>query len=295
MDKKTKLKLQKDLQKCAYVGSVAQVEQLLLPHKDNELIKQLYDYLFIFCNYNCNLEVMKYAVNNGADIHIINDICIRYCKASKSSNISDEKWIEMIDYLLKNGVSIHAGNDQCLKENAEVGNIKVVKFLIEKGANIHTNSNYPLRTACKKNNKELISYLLDNNANIHDRDNEAIFNLLSHCDIDLIKLIYEKGVDLYKDPQIVLHTIDEKTFDIFKFLSDNSPINILEEEMVINAIIQLKDIYFIRYALTNGIKSDVFKEIKDNKIEDFIMKWDFNQKLNKEISYKNNINNKAKI
>ena len=295
MDKKAKLKLQQDLQKCAYQGNINQVEKLMFPHKDNELIKELYDYLFIFCNYKCNLEVMKYAVNNGANIHIVDDICIRYCKAWKDSDVTDEKWIEMIDYLLKSGVSIHAGNNQCLKENAEIGNIKVVKFLIEKGANIHADSNYALRIACKKNDKELISYLLDKNANIHDRDNEAIFNLLSHGDIDLIKLIYEKGADLYTETQIILHAIDEKTFDIFKFLSENSPVNILQEERVINAIIQLKDINFIEYALINGVESDVFKEIEDNEIEEFMMKWEFNQKLNEEISHKKSKINKSKI
>ena len=45
--------------------------------------------------------------------------------------------MEVIKYLLENGANIHADNDYALRISAEMGYLEVVKYLIEKGANIH--------------------------------------------------------------------------------------------------------------------------------------------------------------
>ena len=75
-----------------------------------------------------NVEIMKYLIENGADVHARDDYAIRY--SAKNGHI------EVVKYLIDNGADIHACNDFALRYSAANGHLEVVKYLIENGADV---------------------------------------------------------------------------------------------------------------------------------------------------------------
>ena len=79
------------------------------------------------CN---NVEVVKYLIENGADIHADGDYVL-LCS-------SDSGHLEVVKYLIDNGVDIHAWNDLAIIHSAKNEHIELVKYLIENGADVQT-------------------------------------------------------------------------------------------------------------------------------------------------------------
>jgi ankyrin repeat protein len=51
----------------------------------------------------------------------------------------------VVKFLLENGADIHAMDDETLRWSAKNGHIDVVKFLVENGADIHAMNNEALK------------------------------------------------------------------------------------------------------------------------------------------------------
>jgi len=67
--------------------------------------------------------------------------------------------IEIVKYLVENGADIHAYNDEALQLSTKKGHIGVVKFLVENGANIHVNDDIALRWSAENGHTEIVEYL----------------------------------------------------------------------------------------------------------------------------------------
>lgn len=76
-----------------------------------------------------NVEVMKYLIKHGADVHADNDYAIRYSAING--------YLEVVKYLIEHGADVHADNDFALRCSVEMGNLEVVKYLLEQGADVH--------------------------------------------------------------------------------------------------------------------------------------------------------------
>ena len=76
---------------------------------------------------------------------------------------SQEGHIDIVKYLVENGADIHARDELALREASENGHVEVVKFLLENGADIHgrdyLGSDAALREASNNGHVEVVNYL----------------------------------------------------------------------------------------------------------------------------------------
>lgn len=140
-----------------YEGLVILVE--VLKETDFE-IKDKNEALFWFSRRG-NLEVLKYLVENGADIHAAKD--------SALSSAAFNGHLEIVKYLVEHGADIHSEHNRALRWAAERGYLEIVNYLVEHGANIHAKNDYALRKAEKYGHTEVVEYLKEviKNDNTH--------------------------------------------------------------------------------------------------------------------------------
>jgi ankyrin repeat protein len=74
-------------------------------------------------------------------------------KAAKQGNL------EVIKFLIENGANINIYDDLAFRVAAKNGHFEIIKFLVEKGANIHAVDDYPLRWAAKNGHTKVVNYL----------------------------------------------------------------------------------------------------------------------------------------
>ena len=101
---------------------------------------------------NRNLPLMKYLVEQGANIHYNNDEALRWA--------SNNGYLEVVKYLVEQGVDIHAADDYALSNAVYGGHLEVLKYLVEQGADIHARNDWALKNASAKGHIEVIKYFL---------------------------------------------------------------------------------------------------------------------------------------
>lgn len=78
--------------------------------------------------------------------------------------------LDIVKYLVENGANINASEiwftTHPLRWASYKGHLDVVKYLIEKGANIHAKNEFSLIHAYTNNHFDVIKYLIDHGANI---------------------------------------------------------------------------------------------------------------------------------
>ncbi|MNY42078.1 Ankyrin repeat protein [compost metagenome] len=75
-----------------------------------------------------HLEVVKFLLEQGADIHAESNKALRFAAI--------EGCLDVVKYLVEQGADIHAQNEGALQTAAQRGHIEVVKCLVEQGAPI---------------------------------------------------------------------------------------------------------------------------------------------------------------
>ena len=117
----------------------------------SELDKQL-----IEASEKGRLDVVKYLVENGADIHAQDDCALRWS--------AERGHLEVVRLLLENGADVHTRNNYALGWSAYYGNFEVVRLLLENGADVHANDDYALRWSAENGHLEVVRLLLENGA-----------------------------------------------------------------------------------------------------------------------------------
>jgi hypothetical protein len=118
-----------------------------------------------------DLTVFKELVENGANIHALNDSALRYA--------SFNGLLDIVKFLVEQGADIHVFGDEALRHASGNGHLEVVKFLVEQGADIHAMNDYALQNASKYGHLEVVKYLVENGADIH-ADNDYALQLASN-------------------------------------------------------------------------------------------------------------------
>jgi ankyrin repeat protein len=67
--------------------------------------------------------------------------------------------LELVKYCLREGANIHAQNDFALRWASQNGHIEVVKYLVSQGADIHTFDDLALQWASENGHIEVVKYL----------------------------------------------------------------------------------------------------------------------------------------
>lgn len=71
-----------------------------------------------------------------------------------------EGQLEVVKYLVSIGANIHTNNEEALKWSAWIGNIEIVKYLVSLGADIHENNEEALKCSIYNQHIEVTEYLI---------------------------------------------------------------------------------------------------------------------------------------
>jgi len=118
-----------------------------------------------------NLEIVKlYLEKHNPSIE----------EKNKSLKKSVKKgFLNIFKYLIENGADIHTDNDYAFKKSVKKGYFNIFKYLIENGVDIHTDNDYALRTSVKKGRGKFIEYLSNNGVKV-EQDKQINFCFLRH-------------------------------------------------------------------------------------------------------------------
>ena len=165
--------------------------------------------------YYGHLDVVKYFVEKGADIHANAEEALRWS--------AREGHLDVVKYLTEQGADIHAHSEEALQWSAEHGYLSVVKYLIEKGANVHANSKCVLEICGRHGYLEIIKFLVDKNLHI-DTVNAPKHNVQTN----VFKFMMEKnayiktGLDSYEHFDIIKFIGPGAHFNSFKFIKSTA-------------------------------------------------------------------------
>jgi len=115
------------------------------------------DFALGWSSFGGHLEVVKYLVSVGANIHADNAHALRWS--------AENGHLEVVKFLVSIGANIHADDDFAFRWSAENGHLEVVKYLVNIGANIHAYDDYALRWSTTNGHPEVIEYLTSYCAN----------------------------------------------------------------------------------------------------------------------------------
>ena len=142
----------------------------------NMFFKKRIDTALIYASSNGRLEVVKFLLENGGDIHTNEENGANVY----AQNDSPLQWasynghLEVVKLLLENGAKVNARNDSALSMASSRGHLEVVKLLLENGANVHAQNDNPLQWASTNGHLEVVRLLLKNGANVHAQDDSAL-------------------------------------------------------------------------------------------------------------------------
>ena len=160
-----------------------------------------------------HLDIVKYLIDNGANLHDENDCALRFS--------AEHGHLSIVKYLIENGADIHANDDYALKLSAQCGYLNVVEYLIENGANIHAGNDYPLRWSAYDGHLDVVKYLMEKGADIHAANDFALLLSASRGHLHIVKYLIENGANLHADNLLLRTTARNGHLHIVKYLIGN--------------------------------------------------------------------------
>lgn len=131
-----------------------------------------------------NFKRVKSLVENKASV---DGNCVSLASQNGHRNI--------VRYLIDNKADIHSGNDLCISSASEHGNINLVKYLVEQKADIRVNNNLSLILACINGHLEMVKYLVENKADVHARQEQPI-RLACTNNLNIVSYLVANGADI---------------------------------------------------------------------------------------------------
>lgn len=176
-----------------YIAGVPQIQYEIFKDVSKKIIKNdkeefliNYEKLLYEAAKRGELELVKEAIKKGVDIHKFNEITLTYASGGGH--------LEILKYLVALGANIHA-NNQILRWASEKGHLEVVKYLVELGVNIHFNNDAALRSASAGGHLDIVKYLEGLGANIHANNDDALRSASQNGRLNVIKYLLSKGAN----------------------------------------------------------------------------------------------------
>ena len=129
---------------------------------DNELAEYFLLQSAVMAN---EFSLVKYALQRKFDIDEVSEMLP--WAVSKGN-------LEITKYLLDRGADIHMANDRSLIAAVILNNFDILKLLIKRGANIHSEDDYPLIVASKFGHLHIVKYLIENGADVTAQNYQAL-------------------------------------------------------------------------------------------------------------------------
>jgi ankyrin repeat protein len=138
----------------------------------------------LWASYQSNVQVIKFFIDSGTDITIVLE------RSSATGNLS------MVKYLVENGANIHACCDYALRYSSKNGHLPVVKYLIEKGADVHAFCGEALLWAAESGHLSIVKHLIEKGADINSFC-EALLYAAENGHLSVVEFLVEKGADIH--------------------------------------------------------------------------------------------------
>ena len=101
----------------------------------------------------------------------------------------DKGFLFGVKYALENGANVHTIDDYALRWASQNGHYDIVKLLLDYGADIHTDNDEALRWAAYEGHYDVIKLLLENGADIHAQNDAALRHAEYNGHTDVVELL----------------------------------------------------------------------------------------------------------
>lgn len=236
-----------------------EIMSVILNKMTDEKIKTEYLNTVLLNNVKSNFEIIKFAIDNGADIaadnyyilnlylkaghlqlikYLIEEKGIKFYKKYNSLSVCAETYqYELMKYLIEKGANINQDDYYILKHCCEKGNYEMVKYLVGKGADIHKNNDIYLRKAVMKGHLEIVKFLIENGANVTAIDKYTLKYILLDDNIEMLELLIQKGlnINIFDDSclkNILKQCLSMYSFTAAKFLIENGVVLGINKELL---------------------------------------------------------------
>lgn len=134
-----------------------------------------------------DLESLRTIVRSNTDI--LKNWCYGICFAVNANNL------EIIKFLVEYGADVHYNDNYSLREASRSGRLDILMYLVNE-CNIDPaiNNNEVLVAASKNGHIDIVKFLLDH-PKVTTIDNYALSEAVSNGNIDIVKLLVEHGAD----------------------------------------------------------------------------------------------------
>ena len=197
---------------------------------------------------NGHLNVVKYLVENGANIHVGIERPLR--------SACREGHLKVVKYLVEHGANIRETNDEyALVVAAEEGHLAVVQYLVEQGAHIQGQYNEALRSACRYGHLAVVQYLVEQGADIQVNDDEEdpLVSAAAGGHLAIIQYLKEQGADIHMDMEHALKSASRYGhLAIVKYLVEQGADIHIEDELVLMIAAERGYLKLVKYLVEQG-------------------------------------------
>lgn len=221
-----------------------------------------------------NLEIFKYLVKHGGDIHGKNDQCLivaattirldilKYLigkgvddnsKSRAMIGATKNGRIESVKYLVENGADIHFHDDEALFLSVYYNNLDITEYLVENGANIKGKINLLIPIAAKNGYIDMIGYLMDIEPVKQNIKDQALVIASLNSNVDIVKCLVENGANVNThDGEALLNAIKLRKFTMVKYLVENGIDVNTQDGKALQISIEDNDQSVVKYLVENG-------------------------------------------
>jgi ankyrin repeat protein len=165
---------------------------------------------------NGSLNVIKYIVSIGADIHVQDDYAVRWASAHGH--------LDVVKYLVSVGSDIHAHCEYAFRLASAQGYLDVVKYLVSLGVDIRAQDSYAIRYASMNGHLEVVKYLVPAVVNNPHDKNNAVINAAYGGHLEVVRYLVSQGADIHYDNDCVFRCANNHP-DVVQYLTSLDDVN----------------------------------------------------------------------
>lgn len=155
---------------------------------------------------------------------------------------------KIVKWALEQGANIHAKEDSAITLCTQnFANLELLKFLVQKGANMHERNEYLLQKSAYHNQVDILHYLLQNNCDIYANNGKAFFNTIEQKSKECFDILLNHNIDIsFQNYEAFILCIKKNRFSMLEKLliaNQGKPINnfdVLKTAIDFNSVDMLK-------------------------------------------------------
>jgi ankyrin repeat protein len=183
-----------------------------------------------------NIEIVKYLVSQGADIHIKDS-----SKETPLQIAIHEGNLELINFFLSKKADVNMKdhfNETSLHDATDKGKIEIVKLIVSHGADLNAKNNLretPLLYAVKNNYSDIAEYLISEGAEVNSKDyrgKSPLHEAAYQGNLEIVKYLIFKGARVNAKDKYDIYPLHDAAnqgqLEIVKYLiSAGAKINVM--------------------------------------------------------------------